>query len=208
MYQETPTQIVIIDDDPETKTRSLYEELVDKYGEENIAWKQDSSSGINFIDENLGKRIIVILDYDFGSQDINGLKVFEKLQEKSSLLYVILYTAKSVDEIPNADIKAFINNHLMAFIDKPHNGYEKALIEVEKAINNLNNRVDCILEEWILRHEFFTREKPYIKDEKGEVISLNDVLMQIRQNTEFGRKMSNNIINTAITLIQKDIAKL
>ncbi len=200
-------QIVIIDDDPEMESRPLYEELVEKYGQENIIWKENADEGLYFIKQNLDKRIIIILDYDFGSKRDNGLKLFQKIQDESILLYIILNTAKSIDEIPNDELKAFINNHLMALVDKT-DGYEKTLSEIEKAINYLNNRVDCILEEWILRHEFFTREKPYIKDENGNNISLNDVLREIRKNTDFGRKMSSNIISTAISLLQKDINKI
>jgi hypothetical protein len=203
----TMYQIVIIDDDPEMESRPLYEELVEKYGQENIIWKENADEGLYFIKQNLDKRIIIILDYDFGSKRDNGLKLFQKIQDESILLYIILNTAKSIDEIPNDELKAFINNHLMALVDKT-DGYEKTLSEIEKAINYLNNRVDCILEEWILRHEFFTREKPYIKDENGNNISLNDVLREIRKNTDFGRKMSSNIISTAISLLQKDINKI
>ena len=203
----TTYQIVIIDDDPEMESRPLYEELVEKYGKETIIWKENSDDGLSFIKKNLDKRTIIILDYDFGSKKDNGLKLFQKIQNESALLYIILNTAKSIDEIPNDELKAFINNHLMALVDKT-DGYEKTLLEIEKAINYLNNRVDCILEEWILRHEFFTREKPYIKDEKGNNISLNDVLNEIRKDTEFGRKMSSNIISTTISLLQKDIDKI
>ena len=203
----TTYQIVIIDDDPEMESRPLYEELVEKYGKESIIWKENSDDGLSFIKKNLDKRTIIILDYDFGSKKDNGLKLFQKIQNESALLYIILNTAKSIDEIPNDELKAFINNHLMALVDKT-DGYEKTLLEIEKAINYLNNRVDCILEEWILRHEFFTREKPYIKDEKGNNISLNDVLNEIRKDTEFGRKMSSNIISTTISLLQKDIDKI
>lgn len=203
----TTYQIVIIDDDPEMESRPLYEEIVEKYGKETIIWKENSDDGLSFIKKNLDKRTIIILDYDFGSKKDNGLKLFQKIQNESALLYIILNTAKSIDEIPNDELKAFINNHLMALVDKT-DGYEKTILEIEKAINYLNNRVDCILEEWILRHEFFTREKPYIKDEKGNNISLNDVLNEIRKDTEFGRKMSSNIISTTISLLQKDIDKI
>jgi DNA-binding NtrC family response regulator len=203
----TMYQIVIIDDDPEMESRPLYEELVEKYGKENIIWKENADDGLSFIKQNLDKKIIIILDYDFGSKRDNGLKLFQKIQDESILLYIILNTAKSIIDIPNNELKAFINNHLMALVDKT-DGYEKTLSEIEKAINYLNNRVDCILEEWILRHEFFTREKPYIKDENGNNVSLNDVLREIRKNTDFGRKMSSNIISTAISLLQKDINKI
>jgi hypothetical protein len=206
--QNRPFQIITIDDDLRFKERPLFEELIEFYGEENVIWQETPEEGLSYIEKNLTKRTIVILDYDFGTNKANGLTWLKPLQETSSLIYIILYTSHEVDVIDQKDLKDCINNHLMALVDKANDGYEVVLSEVEKAIGYLNNRVDCILEEWILRHEFFTREKPYMKDENGNLLSMNDVLNNIRQDTDLGRKMSSNIISTAISLLQKDIDKL
>jgi hypothetical protein len=199
-------QIILLINDPIMETRPLYQKLVEMYGQANIFLKKDIDEGLNFVKTHLDKRTIVILDYDFGSKR-TGLSVFEDLQAESKLLYIILNTAKYIIDIPQTDLKVFINNHLMALVDKT-DGYEKTLEAVETAIQALSNRVDCILEEWILRHEFYTREKPYIKLQNGKTMSLNELLIEIRRDTPFGREMSNHIISTAITLIQRDIQKL
>lgn len=199
-------QIIIIDDDVEMKTRPLYEELEDTYGKENILWFETPKNGLAYIKENNNIRRIILLDYDFGTTQFNGLSIFKELHELSSLFYIIIYTAKNIGDIPQKELKYCINNHLMALMDKT-DGYEAILNEVEQGIKNLNNRVDCILEEWILRHEKFKRETPYIKDETGKIYNLNDVLHEIRQDTPFGKKMSSNIISTAISFLQKDIKK-
>jgi hypothetical protein len=210
MAQNRPFQILVIDDDLRFTSKPLFEDLVELYGQENVIWKETPQEGLDYLNEdNLTKRTIVILDYFFGdSNRYNGLDWFRPLQKKSALIYIILNTAHSVDEIPQEQLKECINNHLMAFVDKAGDGWEKTLEAVKKAIGYLNNRVDCILEEWILRHERFTREKPYMRNAKGEPISLNDILSEIRRDTDFGREMSSNIIRTAITLMQRDIDKL
>jgi DNA-binding NtrC family response regulator len=197
-------KIVVIDDDTEMTERPLYFKLEDTYGKENILWFETPEDGLNYIKDNLNQRTVILLDYEFGTKRTNGLEVFQELQQISSLLYIILYTAKSTN-IPAEQLKKFINNHLMAMVDKTSDGYTVALTEIANAIKNLNNRVDCILEEWILRHEKFKQEEPYIKDETGKSYSLKDVLIEIRKNTEFGKKMSSNIISTAISFLQKDI---
>ncbi|MEY4903275.1 MAG: hypothetical protein RLZZ292_1090 [Bacteroidota bacterium] len=207
MENNRPFQIITIDDDLRFKEKPLFEELIDIYGEENIIWKETPQEGLEYIKTNLTKRTIVILDYHFGDKMANGLAWLKPLQDTSSLIYVIVNTSHEVATIPSSELKDCINNHLMALVDKT-DGYGKTLSEVEKAIGYLNNRVDCILEEWILRHERFTREKPYIRNEKGENLSLNDVLNEIRKDTDFGRAMSSNIISTAISMLQRDIDKL
>jgi hypothetical protein len=206
--QNKPFQIITIDDDLRFKERPLFEELVELYGRENVIWQETPAEGLAYIKANLTKRTIVILDYDFGTKRPNGLTWLKPLQDASSLIYIILYTSHEVDVINPKQLKECINNHLMALVDKADDGDEIVLSEVEKAIGYLNNRIDCILEEWILRHEFFTREKAYMKDENGNILSMNDVLDNIRQDTFLGRKMSSNIISTAISLLQKDIDKL
>lgn len=205
--QNRPFQIIIIDDDLRFKQKPLFEELLEIYGEENVIWKETPKEGLEYLENNLMMRTIVVLDYHFGDKKPNGLSWIKPLQEMSSLLYIILNTSHELETISREDLKDCINNHLMALVDKT-DGYEKTIKEVGNAFRELNNRVDCILEEWILRHEFFTREKPYLKDENGTLLSMNDVLNNIRQDTDLGRKMSSNIISTAISLLQKDIDKL
>jgi hypothetical protein len=207
MMNEKRIQIIIIDDDPEMASRPLYEELVDKYSKENIVWIENPDEGLSYVKEHLTQKTIIILDYDFGSKRANGLALFQDLQKESALLYIILNTAKIIDDIPHSELKSFINNHIMALVDKT-DGYKETLNQVEYAIGHLNNRVDCILEEWILRHERFKREAPYLKDADGKVHNLNDILSEIRKDTAFGRKMSSNIISTAISMLQSDIDKL
>lgn len=197
-------QIVIIDDDPEMGTRPLFVKLVQKYEKENIIWKENPKEGISYIKEHLTKRTIVILDYHFGIKQTNGLTIFKDLQKESSLLYVILNTAREINDIPNSELKVFINDHLMALVDKT-DGYKATLLQVEKAINYLDNRVDCILEEWIVRHERFKRTTPYLKDDKGESYTLREILSEIRRDTPLGKSMSSNIIRTAITLLQNEM---
>lgn len=72
-------------------------------------------------------------------------------------------------------------------------------------INSTKDRVEDVLEKWILTHDFYTREKAYIKDANGNDISLNQVLEEIRNETEFGKKVVDNILSIAISLLQKDI---
>ncbi len=204
---KTPVQIIIIDDDPEMDSRPLYLKLVENYGKNNIVWKENPDDGLSYVKQNLIQKTIIILDYNFGSKKANGLTLFQDLQKESALLYIILNTSNIIDDIPHSELKSFINNHIMALVDKT-DGYKETLRQVEYGIGYLNNRVDCILEEWILRHERFTREKPYLKAADGTVYNLNDVLSEIRRDTDFGRKMSSNIISTAISMLQNDIDKI
>jgi hypothetical protein len=68
-------------------------------------------------------------------------------------------------------------------------------------------RVSAVLAQWILRHEKFTREKPYIV-RNGKSVSLDDILKEIQDDTEEGRKFVDGIISITISMIVKDTEKL
>lgn len=203
--QKYPVQIIIIDDDIEMATRPFFIKLCQTYGKENVIWKNSPKDGLVYVKEHLIRRTIIVLDYDFGGK-ANCVELFQELQKLSSLFYIVVRTAKLIDNIRREDLEVFINNHLMALVYKT-DGYPESLKQVEKAINYLNSRVDCILEEWILRHERFKREAPYMNVD-GKEYSLEDILNEIRQDTPFGKQMTSNIISTAITMMQRDIDKI
>jgi DNA-binding NtrC family response regulator len=198
-----PYQIVIIDDDPEFDTRPVFYELADKYGEQNIIWKQDPKDGIDYIKNHLNKRTVVILDYSFKSNQ-NGLAWFQQMQKMSSLLYVILYTNK-FDMIPIGELEDFINNHLMGIVSKVGEGndYPKLLKQVEHGFEYLSRGVDVCLEEWIMSLDEDERAEKNIISRSGRSWSLDDLLQEIRQRTPEGIEAEKNIITLSLDLINR-----
>jgi hypothetical protein len=195
------TEIIIIDDnfdmfDP------LVVELRENFPEANVSVINNPEEGLNFVLKNLSKKIIVLLDYNFKTGQPKGRDVLLKIREKTSLVYVILMTAKQFSTIPHEELVDFVNNDTLAVVQNTVDTSEILKI-VSKAEQQLSVRVDCILEQWISNHSDDEQNEPYLTTTSGKTYTLKDILTEIRQQTEFGKDMERNIMMLAVDLLTR-----
>ncbi|MDB4291768.1 hypothetical protein N9954_00055 [Maribacter sp.] len=181
--------------------------LKEIYGEDNVILEPVSEKGIEFIEKNLTTKLVVLLDFDLGTGHPNAPFVFKKIRETTSLVYVIIWTAKLLIEISKEDLIDFINNDALAFIQNTEST-ETVVNLVKKASHQLETRVDCILEEWISKRSQDELEKPYLTTKSGKVYSLEDLMVEIRLETELGRQMKKSILLLAIDLLTSNQERL
>ncbi|GHT04360.1 hypothetical protein FACS189423_06930 [Bacteroidia bacterium] len=193
--------IIVIDDNLK-ETSSLLVQLKLSFAEAEITLKTNAQDGLDYILNNLNSKMIVLLDYDLGAGEPNGTKIFLKIREKTALLYVIIVTAKLIDEIPNKELLTYINKDALAVVDKTTSLSDKIAL-VKNAIHQLDVRVDCILEQWISNHSEDEQNQPYLTTTSGEIFTLKEILQEIRQQTDFGRKMERNIMMLAVDLLTR-----
>ena len=203
---KTETKIIIIDDNLK-KNAPLVVELIDRQGIENVLLFNRSNDGLNYILQNLFQRMVIILDWDLGYGEIQGIDIFDNIRAKTALIYIIFNTVKEIDDIPRKQLKRMINNDAMAIVDKT-DGYKKTLEFVDKAIHQLDSRLDSVLEQWVNRHSEDERIKPYIATRSGKVYSLNDLLEEIRHRTDIGKDMEKKMIYLTIDLLARGKEKL
>lgn len=193
-------KIVIIDDNFQ-ETDPLKVSLEIQIPEADIILRKKASEGLSYILENLSSKMIVLLDYDLGQGEENGTDILLKIREKTSLIYIIMITAKLLDTIPNKDLMTYVNKGALAVIDKTVSLQEKIEL-IKNAIHKLDTRVDSVLEQWILNHTYDERETPYLKT-STETYTLNDVLKEIRTQTPLGQKLERNIMLLAVDLLTR-----
>ena len=150
--------------------------------------------------------MIVLLDINFSHGELSGSQVFENIREKTSLIYVIMITARSFSELKSEELASMINNDALA-IENVFK-YPEIVKLVEAAFHKLDVRVDCVLEQWINRHTFEERATPYITTVSGKTYSLDDLKNEIRMQSEFGKEMERNILLLAIDLLTRGKQKL
>lgn len=189
---------LISDDDP------LMVELVEKYGQENVFLKNDSETGIAFIQEHLAERLVVLLDYHLGTGSQNGSQVLKRIRSKTSLIYTIIMTAADLNHIGVENYIDLINNQTMAFVKKAIDDYTKIIDIVGQAVHSLDSRVDCILEEWLGYFPEADRKKPYMTMSDNKNYSLDDIIKEIRMGTDIGKLAEKGIIKSAIDLLTKE----
>lgn len=193
-------KIVIIDDnigsnDPLIATLGI--EMPDA----EVVLKNNAQEGLDYVLENLSSKMIVLLDYDLGNANLNGTQILSEIREKTSLIYIIIITAKSIDQIPNESLRTYINKDALAFVEKTEDLKDRINL-IKKASYSLDARVDSILEQWVNNHPEEEREQIYLKTSSKEY-SLNDILQEIRQQTDFGKGLERKILLLAVDLLTR-----
>ena len=186
---------VVIDDTESIKDHPLLYTLEDKY--ENVKFFLKPEDGLGFVSNHLELNMIVLLDIQFSATDKeNGHSVLKKISEMSELIPVILWSGINETEETFSD---FINNNAFGFISKDAT-IQESMVTIEKAINFLKTNLDNIIEDWIISKEE-DKNKPIYLTSDGNSYSLNDILKEIRLQTEIGKDFSKKLNSLTIDLL-------
>ena len=207
MNEITPTKVVVIHDDI-NEISPIMVELKIKYGEDNIKLFQHSQQGLNYVLNNLGQKMVVLLDRNFhDGKEIDGIEVFEKIREKTSLVYIILVTVSKISEIDGEVLKKLINKDLFK-LESFTSDYSKILKLIDEAILGLGVRVDAVIEDWITRHPYEKRDQVILKTKEGRSYTMIQILESIRMQTEIGVTFERNLLKLAIELFSRQNLKI
>lgn len=190
-------EIIIIDDDTKLKEDSLIYSLTDKYGTENVIFINKSQDGIDYVKNNLNKNLIIILDYEFSVNEKKGNQVFDEINNASKLIPIIFFTGSN--KIENEIYRELINKHAFAIVNKMTTSSE--LIDyVDNAILFLKNSLDNTIEEWIIEKDE-DKDKPIFISSDEKSYSLNEILHEIRIQSEIGKSFSRRLNELTIDLL-------
>ena len=198
----TQTKVLIIHDGWD-ENHPLMFLLKEKYGDQNVALENRSSHALDRIKQQQGEKLIVLLDFDLGHGEPHAPEVLLKIREYTSLIYVIVVTAKQFTEIKPDDLVGFINNNAFAITQNTADLGEIIAL-TEKATHQLDTSVECVLEQWISKRSPDEVNKPYMTATDGTTYSLKELHREIRLQTPIGKKLEKNILHLAIELLQKN----
>ncbi|MBK6997581.1 MAG: hypothetical protein IPH31_22820 [Lewinellaceae bacterium] len=205
MSIDNQPQVILIDDNYPDDDYLLIA-LREKYGDENVKLFSTAELGMEYVFAHLSNKMVVLIDMNLGNNRDKGDIVLKKIRERTSLVSVIMMSA-NLPVLSNEELRRFINHHAVAAINS-NDSVSVNLPIIEDTVNQLSLRVDCALEEWILRHSPTDREKPYLVTRSGEQITLNQLLIEIRLNTPFGIRTQQNILNLSVELLARQKEKL
>lgn len=197
----SPTKVVIIHDTLKNND-PLMIVLKENYGTENVHLIEHSEEGLNFVLENLTQKMILILDLDLHVDERQGYEIFKDIREKTSLVYIIIWTAKDLNDISKDYLVGWINNDFLALAHSTTE-YGKIMPLVMKAEHQLDLRIDTILEEWISSLSNEDRSKTFIMTKNGEKFTLEDIIISIRKGEDLGRSIEKSILKLAVYLLTK-----
>lgn len=187
------TVITVIDDllaanDP------LMVKLEEEYEVVNLL--RSPNEGVSYLKENLNQKNIVLLDYLFGKHDPKGNVVLKEIREETVLIPVIIFTANGREVTEFQDL---INNHAFAFVNKGN--YPEIIAKIKEAEVEITNSIEGALEEWILLQDKEKRKEPYMLTSEGKEYSLNEILKELREQTEVGQSFEKDLLMLTIDLL-------
>jgi DNA-binding NtrC family response regulator len=196
--------IVIIDDDKALNNpdSGLMIELNMNF--ESIRFFYNQEDGLEFIENNLDKRLIVLLDLGFPSGTPSGHEILESIREVSFLIPVLIWSGVDEDKESFADL---INNRAYAFLNK-NASTEEIIEKLKEAYNYADNDISIALEEWINAHSDEQKQKPYLLNVDGRQLSLYELLNEIRMQSNTGKYFSKNLAKLTIDLLTRNKEKL
>ena len=192
--------IVYIDDDKKMQEDAFLDDISDDVNE--ILYFEKSSEGLSYINENIDKNIIVILDWKFNTSLQQGDDVLKDIDGISVLVPVIVFTGASIDATETN--KMFRDN---AFSCVPKDASTTTLTNaIRSAYDRIQNDIRYIMEKWILKQSEEKRNRPYMKS-GDKVYTLNDILTSIRKQDEFGKETTRGILSLATELFTNNMRK-
>lgn len=198
-------EIIIIDDsikifDP------LIVELAIKYNESNVKLFNKSKQGLDYVLNNLSRRMIVLLDYNFTPGEPKGHDVLLDIRKKTSLVYVIIMTAKQFSSIPHYELIDFVNNDALAVVQNTTDT-KQILKLVSKAEHRLSVHIDSVLEDWLCFQKKEVSDVTIMTDSSGKSYTYRDLISEIRMETIFGKEIEKDIMSLAVDLFLRNINK-
>jgi len=188
---------IVLIDDMITDEQAPFNRLKKNYKE--IKSFTIPSEGIYFIKQNIENKMIVVLDFQFPST--NGAKVLKEIRKDISyLIPVIILTEKQVTQDEFSELIDYKINYYAV------KSSSKDIAEkLKNAAEELNTDVATAIQEWIDFRDSDTRKKPYlIKAETGQEYTLDDILSEVRHQTEFGKNFIKDFYSLTVKLLLLD----
>lgn len=195
---KSTTKIIIVDDELKSN-----HPLIVKLGQffEEVTLFKKASDAIAKVKDNLGTRIIMILDLRLSGGETGG-RALVALRELSYQIPVIIWTAVDEKTIEFFDL---INFKSYAIRDKDEST-ENLVALVQQADADVDYALSNALERWIMAQPG-DHDEIYAVATNGESVSLNQMLDEVRKDTPKGKEFTQDLVNLTIELMKKEEKK-
>jgi len=191
---------IIIIDDQLAENAPLLVVLKMKYRSVKLFKKPED--GLDYILDNLVNKMIVILDINLGINRMNGHTILAEIREQNKLIPVIIWSAKNGSE---EDFTDFVNNHALFYVSQTDN-YQEIIARVGDAEHRLNLDVATAMENWLAQQD--NKDEKMIVMGNGKSYSANELIKEIRLETENGQKIEENLLQLTIDLLFRNKEKI
>ena len=199
---ERKATILVIEDESKWQKAPFTVEVRAVFGE--ITFRENTNDALLFVKENLQTKIIILLDLAFSTKQMDGIKFLEDLRTLSKLIPVIVWSGANIE---GEEYQKMINDTTFAFLKKTASSKE-IIKTLCKADDYLNIQIDTAVESWLENHSEEDKNKPFLSSADGHNYSMNDLLKEIRTQTQFGQSIALDINKLTLDLLFRNKEKL
>lgn len=145
----------------------------------------DPAEGLHYVMDNMNSRMIVFLDCRFDGYGLQGTNLLKQIREKTSLLYIVMMSANNLNQIAGIDLVEMINQDYIWFLDRNNSTVQDACDLIDTIAVLWDSRFDCVLEQWLIRHQEDKDKIVYSQNNKA--YSWGQLLSEVRLQTEVGK---------------------
>ncbi len=145
----------------------------------------DPAQGLQYVLDNMNSRMIVFVDYRFDGYGLQGINLLKQIREKTSLLYIVMMSANNLNQITGIDLVEMINQDYIWFFDRNNSTVQDACTLIDKIAVLWDSRFDCVLEQWLIRHQEDKDKVVYSQNNKA--YTWGQLLSEVRLQTEVGK---------------------
>lgn len=167
---------------------------------ESVRLISDPDEGTLYLAQHAADKIIVVLDINFGDGVTNGYQVLNAIRERTFLIEVIILSA---DDLPDTNvierIPQLVGMNPSDYIIRGKGKWMDQVVKsVTKAKIHMDNSISGAIEEWISIQDQRKRSEPFIVSAYGKEYSLDDILKEVRLQTEFGQRFKKDLLMLTI----------
>lgn len=180
-------KVVFIDDN--LKEMSPFVQGIRKsYGEiDGVCVYRKPDEGLRYVMSHLDDRMIVFIDWDFGSNKDKGIDLLKSIRSKTSLLYIVMMSANDINgNIPPEYIVEMINEENIFYLHRSKD-FDVVKSIVDRICRSWKTRFDCILEQWLVRHPEDNHTEAFSDVDSGKVYTWAEILSELRKQSDVGK---------------------
>lgn len=181
--------IVVVDDTMGEKDPFVVNLKIDYQNEATVSYFDHVETAMQYVDDHMSERIIIFMDCKFGSV-WQGVDAVLDLRKKTALIYVVMMSANTLNQLAAKDIAALINTDNIFFIKNTDT--EGAKLYVEKIKQLWTSQFDCILEYWLVRHPE-DADKVAFSVAGNQSYTWGAILDELRRQTPVGKQMEKMV---------------
>ena len=163
----------------------------------------DPAQGLQYVLDNMNSRMIVFVDCRFDGYGLQGINLLKQIREKTSLLYIVMMSANNLNQIAGIELVEMINQDYIWFLDRNNSTIQDACNLLDTIAALWDSRFDCVLEQWLIRHQEDKEKVVYQKDRN--TYSWEQLLTEVRLRTDVGRDFERLMNQYCISKFKQEL---